>query len=451
VEIGNENSGKIYDQRYNLFYKAIKEKYPQLTLISNHGLNDLSRNILKTDMIDPHWYVEPDYFFRNANVFDSTKREGFKIYVGEYACNKKVGGGNMLAALSEAAFLTGMERNSDLVTMASYAPLFENRNDRTWPVNLIWIDNDKVVGRSSYYVQKMFAENRPSVNLSTKIVLPELPDKIPLQASGSVGLGSQVAQVEYKNLKVYSENHTLLLNNPVASDFNFSKGEWKELNNITIAQNSLEMRTAALLIKKRFENCIIEFDACKKDGVGSLLFYFGMSEDAKTGYAFRVGAGVNNTTAFLQKVENGELGGRLSESIQPPIVIDKWVSVKIIVGINHAELSIDNVSVLKYTAKPVCRQFAISGYDATTKEIVVKVVNAESSPFSTTIKLLNSGKILRSGKVITLSASKLDDENSFEESTKIVPVQMVSNLFSSNFNYLFEPNSLTILRIKEQK
>ena len=76
----------------------------------------------------------------------------------------------MLAALSEAAFITGMERNSDLVKMASYAPLFENRNDRTWPVNLIWIDNMQVVGRSSYYVQKVMAENKPTYNLKTVII-----------------------------------------------------------------------------------------------------------------------------------------------------------------------------------------------------------------------------------------------------------------------------------------
>ncbi len=451
VEIGNENSGKVYDNRFDLFYKTIKEKYPQLTLISNHGLSDNVRNIQKTDMIDPHWYVEPDYFFRNATVFDSIKREKYKIYVGEYACNKKVDGGNMLAALSEAAFLTGMERNSDLVTMASYAPLFENRNDRTWPVNLIWIDNDKVVGRSSYYVQKMFAENRSAVNLPTEVILPELPDKIPLQAGGSVGFGSQVATVEYKELKVYSEDHIILLANSTASDYNFNKGEWKELSSSTIAQNGLEMRTIAVLKEKPFENCTIEFEVCKKGGAGSLLFYFGLSDDNKTGYAFRVGAGANHTVTFLQKIENGELGGRLCESINPPIENNNWVHVKIVVGTYDVALLINNVSVLKYTAKPVRKQFVVSGYNDTTREIVVKVVNAESKPFRTTIKLIKSGNVSANGNVTTFSAVRMEDENSFEEPTKIVPVESVFKHFSSNFDYQFEPNSLTILRIKEQK
>jgi alpha-L-arabinofuranosidase len=111
----------------------------------------------------------------------------------------------------------------------------------------------------------------------------------------------------------------------------------------------------------------------------------------------------------------------------------------------------DNLSVLKYTAQPVRKQFAVSGYDDTTKELVVKVVNAESKPFTATVNLLKSEKILANGNVITLSSGSLDDENSFEEPTKIVPVKSVFDRFSSNFDYKFEPNSLTILRIKEQK
>ena len=116
-------------------------------------------------MVDPHWYVAPDFFYQNSTIFDQHPRGKYTVYVGEYACNRGVGGGNMTAALSEAAFISGMERNGDLVKMASYAPLFENRNDRSWSTNLIWIDSDQVLGRSSYYVQKMAAENRPTYNI----------------------------------------------------------------------------------------------------------------------------------------------------------------------------------------------------------------------------------------------------------------------------------------------
>ena len=169
VEIGNENWGTEYDKRFDIFYKAIKEKYPELILIYNDmtGLKNEDRAIEKTDMIDPHWYVTPEFFYNNTTLFDNKVRGKWDVYVGEYACNQGVGGGNMNAALAEAAFISGMERNSDLVKMTSYAPLFENVNNREWSTNLIWIDTDQVMGRSSYHVQKMYSRNRPTYNVGS--------------------------------------------------------------------------------------------------------------------------------------------------------------------------------------------------------------------------------------------------------------------------------------------
>lgn len=167
VEVGNENWGPIYQERFALFRDAIKERYPQLSIIYN-VMNKREKGVTpKTDMVDPHWYKAPEFFFSNTRLFDKWERGKHTVYVGEYACNGNVGGGNMYAALSEAAFIGGMERNGDLVRMASYAPLFENQHDRRWKTNLIWINSEKTVGRSSYYVQKMCAENRPDYNLAT--------------------------------------------------------------------------------------------------------------------------------------------------------------------------------------------------------------------------------------------------------------------------------------------
>jgi alpha-N-arabinofuranosidase len=115
-------------------------------------------------MVDPHWYRDPNFFFANNHLFDEAPRT-HDIYVGEYACLGGVGAGNLLAAISEAAFILGMERNSDVVKMSSYAPLFENENRRDWPCNLIHINSLEVYGRASYYVQQMAAENRPTYNI----------------------------------------------------------------------------------------------------------------------------------------------------------------------------------------------------------------------------------------------------------------------------------------------
>ncbi len=174
VEVGNENWGPIYQERFAMFRDAIKERYPQLTVIYNAMRKKESGRQPRTDLTDHHWYKDPNFFFSSTRMFDTWARNEGGVYVGEYACNGNVGGGNMYAALSEAAFIGGMERNGDLVTMASYAPLFENQHDRRWRTNLIWINSEKTVGRSSYWVQRMAAENRPDYNLVTNFV-PEKP------------------------------------------------------------------------------------------------------------------------------------------------------------------------------------------------------------------------------------------------------------------------------------
>ncbi len=170
VELGNEHEGAEYHRRFPMFYQAIKAKYPQLRLICNEQHFDPKRATeQKTDLLDPHFYAKPEDFRKMNTYFDHHPRGKYQIYVGEYACNSGVGTGNMNAALSEAAFANGMERNGDLVVMTSFAPLLENVNKRRWPVNLIRFDASRTYGRSSYYVQKLLSENRPDYNVWNNI------------------------------------------------------------------------------------------------------------------------------------------------------------------------------------------------------------------------------------------------------------------------------------------
>ena len=165
VEIGNENWGAQYHKNYRVFLDAIKAKYPNVITIAD------SQNMggAAIEMADDHYYNNPDFFFDHVNQYDKTDRKGPKIYVGEYAVNRGVGRGNLMGALAEAAFLIGLERNADLVRICSYAPLFVNVNDRSWPVNLIEFDTARVVGRTSYHVEKLFALNRPDEVLKTTV------------------------------------------------------------------------------------------------------------------------------------------------------------------------------------------------------------------------------------------------------------------------------------------
>lgn len=173
--IGNENWGPQYIERLKAFQTAIKAKYPNIKLICSSGtdpngerfdyLNGELRK-MNADFIDEHYYRKPEFFFQNARRYDSYPRTGSKIFGGEYASHvDKTAGGTRntwLAAISEAAFMTGLERNADVVQMASYAPLFAHIDGWQWAPDLIWVNNLQSYGTPDYYVQKLFSLNKGS-------------------------------------------------------------------------------------------------------------------------------------------------------------------------------------------------------------------------------------------------------------------------------------------------
>lgn len=176
VEIGNENglgyswcggTRADYLPRYEAFYNAIKSHYPDIVCIANiHTEPDAP-----ADSVDEHYYESSDWFFKAATLYDHYDRCKPKLYIGEYTCRKNAGRGNMIAALGEAAFLTGLERNADVVKMRSYAPLFTNPYWEKWKPDAIVFDNTHCYGTPSYYVQAMFAANRPD-----EVLAVSLPD-----------------------------------------------------------------------------------------------------------------------------------------------------------------------------------------------------------------------------------------------------------------------------------
>ncbi|MEO5909495.1 MAG: alpha-L-arabinofuranosidase C-terminal domain-containing protein [Pelobium sp.] len=172
--IGNENWGPQYLERLKIFTKAIKAKYPDIKLVNSSGTDpdgerfDLLNTELRkmnADIIDEHYYRKPDWFLQNVSRYDNYPRNGTKVFAGEYAAqsdktvsiNNK---NNLNTAISEAAFLTGLERNADVVVMASYAPLFAHIDGWQWTPDMIWVDNLRSYGTPNYYVQKLYSTNK---------------------------------------------------------------------------------------------------------------------------------------------------------------------------------------------------------------------------------------------------------------------------------------------------
>ena len=168
IGVGNEQWGKAYVDRYKVFSAAIKSKYPDIRLVASAGpfpagpmFNFLWPRMrdLKADLVDEHYYQPPQWFLNNSSRYDNYDRKGPKVFAGEYAAHVADKRNTWGAALAEAAFMTGLERNADVVEMASYAPLFAHVDAWQWAPDLIWFDNLRSFGTPSYYVQKLFASN----------------------------------------------------------------------------------------------------------------------------------------------------------------------------------------------------------------------------------------------------------------------------------------------------
>jgi len=172
--IGNEQWGPQYIERYKIFEKAIRAKYPYMKLVASDGpfpggeifnYSDKIFRKMKADIIDEHYYNSPEWFMKNVQRYDNYDRKGPKIFAGEYAAQSVTTGSpknknDWKCAMAEAAFMTGLERNADVVSMASYAPLFAHVEGWQWTPDLIWFDNLRSYGTPSYYVQQLYSLNK---------------------------------------------------------------------------------------------------------------------------------------------------------------------------------------------------------------------------------------------------------------------------------------------------
>ena len=170
IAVGNEQWDKVYVERLEVFTKAIREKYPNIKVIGSSGPSasgdkfdylwpEMKR--VGVDLVDEHYYMEPKWFLENAKRYDGYDRKGPKVFAGEYAAHDypTQKANNLFAALSEAAFMTGLERNADVVHLATYAPLFAHVDAWQWNPDLIWYDNLRMMRTPNYYVQQMYGMN----------------------------------------------------------------------------------------------------------------------------------------------------------------------------------------------------------------------------------------------------------------------------------------------------
>jgi alpha-L-arabinofuranosidase len=221
IGVGNEQWGAPYLERYKLFAAALKAQHPEIKLVVGAGPSSSGKIFdsmwaqwrqLKPDIVDEHYYMAPEWFLANSGRYDHYDRSGPKVFAGEYAAQttgvaRNDNRNNWKTALSEAAFMTGLERNGDVVQMASYAPLLANVDAWQWRPDAIWFDNLRSFGTTDYYVQGLFASNA-----GTRIV-PVTPEaESGLYTSASLDEGSHELIVTAVNVEGSARHAEIRLN-----------------------------------------------------------------------------------------------------------------------------------------------------------------------------------------------------------------------------------------------
>jgi alpha-L-arabinofuranosidase len=435
MEIGNENGGKAYEERYARFYDAIKAKYSDLRLIANEWSGrPVGRPI---EIVDEHYYSTPEFFIQNAGKYDSYDRTGRKVYVGEYAVTQGCGEGNLRAAIGEAAFMTGMERNSDVVVMSSYAPLFANVNYKKWNPDLINFDSSRAYGLPSYYVQQMFGQNRGDVVLPVEVKAVEVG---PTARSGSVGVGTWRTEAEFKDMKVTRGNEVLLNWDPGSETkgWDLRGGDWSAKDGV-LHQKSLSENVRAFAGDKKWSNYTYTLKARKISGDEGFLVPF-LVEDEEAKAWWNIG-GWGNTRHAL------EMGGIVGNDVPGQIETGRWYDIRIEAQGAGIRCYLDGKLLHDVTFPKLKPLYSTASRTKDGREVILKVVNVSRESQSTAIQL--QGASLRGSSTLTvLTSPDGKDENTLDEPKKVSPVTRRFQPSGSILNHEFPPNSVTVFRLR---
>lgn len=445
LEIGNENGGDAYRRRWPLFVNALRAKYPEIKLVADDWQGSYPSEP-RPDIVDEHFYDSPEWFMRNATHFDKYDRHGPKIFVGEYAVTHGCGRGNLRGAIGEAAFMTGLERNSDHVVMASYAPLLVNLNHRAWNPDLINFDSATWYGLPSYYVQKLFAENRGDFYLPTEVQAPEVEGSEP---GGRFGVGTWNTAAEFKDIRVTTSDGQTLFQ----SDFNNDTKGWKLLGegarwNVkdgALQQTAEREFIRALAGQANWADYILSLKARKISGAEGFLILFRISGDEDRTW-WNIG-GWGNTADAIE-------AGETRDSKPSQIETGRWYDIKVAVKGQNVKCWLDGQIIhnLNLPAQgKVTSLYASAAREKNSGAFILKVVNASGNPMETQLDLNGLKRLNRPATAIVLTSDGGTDENSLEEPTKVSPRTEQLSVAGSSLKRVFPGNSLTILRFEGSK
>ncbi|MCW3097199.1 MAG: alpha-L-arabinofuranosidase domain protein [Chthonomonadaceae bacterium] len=447
VEIGNEDEfdrSRSYDGRFGQFFDAIKAKYPHLQLIATAPVR--SR---RPDVIDDHYYRSARDMERDVHHYDRTDRNGPKIFVGEWASTEGSPTPTLQAALGDAAWLTGLERNSDVVPIQCYAPLLVNVNPgaRQWGTNLIGYDALNSFGSPSYYVQKMFGSNRGDVVLPVTIVPQSVAPVAEFVPKGAVGVGTWLTQADFKDVQVTQGGRTLYQNDFTvgASDWKSAGGAWKVQTGV-MHQTSTAENCRTYVGDPQWTDYTYRVKARKVSGREGFLILFHV-QDTDNFIWWNVG-GWGNTRTALERATSGaksEVGNVTDMSIET----GRWYDIRIEVQGKNIRCYLDDKLVTEAVDSPGAAPdplYATASRDEKTGDVILKVVNVSGSAQSLKIDLQGVQKL--AGGTALVLAGQPSDVNTVATPEKIAPKTVRLKATESTFSHTFPPYSASVIRLK---
>ncbi len=453
VEVGNEHPPELYGDYYAAFRKAIKATYPDMVVIMSMFWSGLNPGAIKRagddaiDIVDEHSYRGSGWIRTSFDYFDKYPRKPWKIYVGEYAHHH--GAGDWSAAMDDSVYLMMLERNGDLVTMASYAPLFSNVNKKDWGVNLIDFDASRSFAHASYYVQKTFNENRPDVNLATTAGLKPEPDpEAPLMA-GQIGLGSWNTSVEFKELRVYDAAGARVFSDDFKTLEHWETpgvGTWAARDGV-LAQTQKGLGPAQLLLKApEFRTGRLTVKARRVDGAEGFLVFFnarGIDRFLFCNY----GAAGNTFSAIQDRGQPAGCAFKGGTSTQGGIEKDRWYEISLVLTRDKAEMFLDAKKVSDAKAEHLPGFFATTGYSRKDGEVVLKAVNYLPAPVRTEVRIEGAASVGAAGRHVVIRGLGPEDENTLDDPRRIVPQELPLPGCAAAFTVELPPLSVNVLRI----
>jgi len=425
IEIGNENynfdddRSDHYAERYKAFYDAIKTRFPDVTLIGNveaWGTDDPSwRNSFPCEIVDEHYYRSPEWFEARYNKYDSYDRSRPKVYVGEYAVTDGYGtNGHLKAALGEAVYMLGMERNSDHVIMGSYAPIFMNEErGGGWMPDMIRFSHNNSYGTPSYWVQQLLSNNhgRQNVNWTEEGNLSN--------AGCKIALSSWSTRVRYDNVVVSDADGKVIFSDDFGSGTTESwiapNANWSRTDGV-LSQNSASEQGIFYAGKVDMPGkYTLELDATKISGAEGFLVAFNYADSQN--YCWWNIGGWNNTQHGLQMSRNNT---KLDSDLKSGKVdTGRTYHLKLDVDGTHVKCYIDG-ELIHDLELPIGRNiYVASSINDETGTMYVKIVNTGSKIHRVNINMANAS-IDDAGVTVLTSASNLD-ENTNSHPENVVP------------------------------